>query len=166
MKINYKKVKENININYKNDFLKQIMPFIPEWYNDFLLKASELVPIDEIPNKKYGRYEYKLLNTDENIVFGKLYSFNEMKVNYDKYAELLYPNTIIIGEEMNEGYFFLQTFKDKTYKIGFWDSDQIVPLPPEIDDYDYDNEIMNYNNVYYMADSFSTFLNCWTFVWY
>lgn len=165
MKIDYKKVQADIDNNDLNEFLKPILTFIPQWYNNFLLKSSELVPVNELPNKKYGGYEYILPDVNETIVFGKLYSFNEMKAKSKTYidAQMLYPNTVIIGEEMNDGYFFLQTFRNGTYKIGFWDSNQIVPLPLDVDDYDNDN--MNPHNSYYIADDFEQFFNSWSFVW-
>lgn len=166
----YNKISTSYSFDDMMRFLKSVLGYVPLWYSDFIKKNVELIPVDEFSNNKYGAYIKKLGKHNEEIMFGKFYGFNQVVNTYHKYNKKyngridLYPNCILIGEEMNNGYFFLQVFDDKTYKIGFWDHDYIVSdLIDGDDEDDAVNEQMNPHNSYYIADDFEQFFNSWIY---
>lgn len=114
-----------------------------------------------------GQYEYSGLS--EIIMFGEIYDFQKMVQEYHKYDYFqnnridLYDNCVLIGEESNNGYFFIQMFDDQSYKIGFWDHDYLFSEYLDETEDELINERMNPHNTYYLTDSFAEFFEIWEF---
>lgn len=170
MNYKYIKIESNYSFDDMMNFLESVLGYVPLWYSDFIKKNAVLKPIDEFPDGSYGAYTLRIGSHNEDIMFGNLYGFKQVIDDYHQYDMEyngridLYPHTVLIGEEMNNGYFFLQVFDDNTYKIGFWDHDYIVSdLADENDNDGAINEQMNPHNSYYIADNFEKFLSSWKY---
>ena len=160
MNLKYNKPMQGITRTDVLDFVKSILVFVPNWYVDFLLKFDGASFINELPNMKYGGYEYLIKSVNQKIGFDRLYGFSEVKSVNENRTDL-YPDTILIGEEIGGGYFFLQSIDEMHYKIGFWDVNYDVSSFVDAENYDE----MNVSNVYYLADTIESFLNIWTYVY-
>lgn len=160
MKLKYNLLEQNIEYKDVLKFLNSKLKFVPNWYAEFLMKFNGASFINEMPHKKYGGYEYLIESVNQKIGFDRLYGFLEMK-SINKNRVDLYPNTVLIGEEIGGGYFFIQVINEECYKIGFWDTN--YDISPFIDTEKYDE--MNINNVYYLSNTIEEFLNIWVYVY-
>lgn len=149
MKLKYNLLEQNIEYRDVLKFLNSTYQFVTNWYVEFLMKFNGASFINEIPHKKYGGYEYLVESVNQKIGFDRLYGFSEMKSINENRIDL-YPNIVLIGEELGGGYFFIQVLNKECYKIGFWDVN-------------YDE--MNTNNVYYLSNTIEEFLDIWEYVY-
>lgn len=148
------------------DLEKRIKAKLPENYKKFLIENVELNPdADPALGQQYENHQLK-----ETLIFGFLYEFDtviEKYLEYDYFENNridLYDNTVLIGQEINNGYFYLRVIDANNYEIGYWDSDYIMSDYQDEDEDDLINERMNPHNTYSLASSFSEFLNIWTLV--
>ncbi len=160
MKLKYNPLEQNIEYRDVLKFLNLRLKFVPNWYVEFLMKFNGASFINEIPHKKYGGYEYLVESVNQKIGFDRLYGFSEMK-SINKNRIDLYLNTVLIGEELGGGYFFIQVINEECYKIGFWDIN--YDISPFMDTENYDE--MNTNNVYYLSNTIEEFLDIWVYVY-
>lgn len=159
------KNKKETTLSQMKDFEQKIQIQLPKEYKNFLLKSETLKP-DTNPalGEQYENYKLK-----ETIIFGELYDFQKVIDMYHEYDYFennridLYDKTILIGEEINNGYFYMRMPDKENYEIGFWDHDYIMSeYQEETDDDELINERMNPHNMYPLSNNFQQFLNSWT----
>lgn len=165
MKYKLERTNNTVDQNDIELFFKAKDIIVPLEYLEYLSKNVELYPIQDFDDGSYGGYILKIGPHNEDIGFGKLYDFNEMKNVSESYVDELYPNTVLIGEESNDGFIYLRMLKDGSYSFGFWDCNYVASewMDDKLDDF---NQRMNYNNTYHISDSFTEFFEAWKYVDY
>lgn len=162
-------VKQNIHAVEKQlrDLQATVGCTLPIEYSQFLLKSVELKP--DIDYKLGQQYVNNQLT--ETLVFGRLYALDMVQKQFSEYNYFaenridLYDKTVLIGEDVNNGYFYLRVIDDSNYEIGYWDTDYIMSdYQEETDDNELINERMNPHNTYHIADTLSDFLNAWSLI--